>query len=82
MKKDIDDLCILEYSETQGFHYNMMQYATGTRTFRPVTVAGQDRVSNFCATLPRSGMSYEEICRRWEAYWTEHRDEILREGWR
>ena len=75
-----EELFILEFSERQGFHFNHMQYVTGTRTFRPVGVGDYDTLSDFTHTS--RGKTYGQVCLEWEQYWMSHRDEFLKRGWR
>lgn len=76
-------MILLEYNEHDGgFHYNLMEYVSGTRGYKAVSLCNYDIASEFTNKFRNLGLSYDEICQRWESYFNAHREDFLKIGLR
>lgn len=76
-----NEMMILEYNEHDGgFHYNIFEYVSGTRGYRAVSLCNYDLASVFASKYSHRGLSYDEICKKWEEYFNDNRNEFLSIG--
>ena len=77
----MEQMTILEYNEQDGgFHYNLMEYVSGTRGYKAVSLCSYALAMNFTSKYNSKRLSYNEICRQWELYYNAHRNEFLKIG--
>ena len=77
----MEQMIILEYNEHDGgFHYNLMEYVSGTRGYKALSLCNVDIASDFSNKYSYQGLSYNEICQRWESYFNSHRNDFLKIG--
>lgn len=77
----MNEMILLEYNERDGgFHYNTMEYVSATRGYKAVSLCNYDLASKFTNEYRHRGLSFDEICQRWESYFNAHRNDFLKIG--
>lgn len=75
------EIMILEYNEHDGmFHYNLLEYVSGTRGYKAISLCNYFLASEFANKYAYKGLSYYEICKKWEEYFNDNRNEFLKIG--
>ena len=83
-----DDMILLEYSpKSKCFHYNRLNYVSGTRGYYAISLCTFELANKFTEAPENNdcyteGVTFDEVCRRWERYFNEHRDDFLKIGMR
>lgn len=72
-------MILLEYNEQDGsFHFNMLEYVSGTRGYKALSLCDYALASDFANEYSYQGLSYNEICKRWEFFFNTHREDFLK----
>lgn len=75
------EMMVLEYNERDGgFHYNRFEYVSGTRGYKAVSLCDYNLASAFVNKYENKGLTYDDICKRWEEYFNENRNKFLNIG--
>ena len=77
----MEQIILLEYNErTGGFHYNLMEYVSATRGYNAVSLCSYQLAGMFTEKFRYKNLSFVDICKEWEKFFNEHREDFKKIG--